>query len=515
MMRSSLRTRVAIASLAALAAGCLGGTPQPKFYTLSEASGPAAGAALASLPDLGLVVGPIEFPRYLDRPEIVSRDGANQLVVADAHRWGGSLRNDILRVVGDDLGRLLSGTARRLTRTGRLLRRIASCSTFASSRACGTRVVLRVRWTIAATSDGHAVFVADSRFAQPVASAAVADMVAAESAALGTLIRQIAERLVESRPSDRCQGERGARGTLVDGGTRGCVVGACSDGGEGAAVAGRLPGCARLRRGARGGAAAEPDAQDLGGQQAAHQPGEQHLVHHVQQNDFKVDPGFGGSQRWSTNLLLQPVLRWRSARIGISSPARSSRSSCRSRTARGQSHGHRPRDGVRRHHAAPAGLAESGARGKLAVRTRSDLDLPTAGSTFTGQGNFRSVRARSWATCRTSGSPACCSRTGGRSPARIADEHELDEPQPFVSYFLPDAWSIGYSGNILANWKNASDDTFTVPIGVGRQGGEIREAAGADLARRAVDARAAPSLRPEMEHPAGRGAGDSKLVRAI
>jgi hypothetical protein len=38
--------------------------------------------------------------------------------------------------------------------------------------------------------------------------------------------------------------------------------------------------------------------------------------------------------------------------------------------------------------------------------------------------------------------------------------------QPVFSYFLPNAWSIGYSGNILANWKNPDSDTFTVPIGV-------------------------------------------------
>jgi len=25
--------------------------------------------------------------------------------------------------------------------------------------------------------------------------------------------------------------------------------------------------------------------------------------------------------------------------------------------------------------------------------------------------------------------------------------------QPFAAYFLPNGWSIGYSGNILANWK--------------------------------------------------------------
>ena len=39
--------------------------------------------------------------------------------------------------------------------------------------------------------------------------------------------------------------------------------------------------------------------------------------------------------------------------------------------------------------------------------------------------------------------------------------------QPIASYFLPGGWSVGYSGNILANWR-ATDpsDTWTVPIGI-------------------------------------------------
>jgi hypothetical protein len=40
--------------------------------------------------------------------------------------------------------------------------------------------------------------------------------------------------------------------------------------------------------------------------------------------------------------------------------------------------------------------------------------------------------------------------------------------QPIASYFLPDGWSIGYSGNILANWKaEKAGDTWTVPLGLG------------------------------------------------
>jgi len=39
--------------------------------------------------------------------------------------------------------------------------------------------------------------------------------------------------------------------------------------------------------------------------------------------------------------------------------------------------------------------------------------------------------------------------------------------QPVAAYFLPDGWSIGYSGNVLANWKADKDgDVWRVPLGL-------------------------------------------------
>ena len=39
--------------------------------------------------------------------------------------------------------------------------------------------------------------------------------------------------------------------------------------------------------------------------------------------------------------------------------------------------------------------------------------------------------------------------------------------QPIAAYFLPKGWSIGYSGNVLANWKaDSAGDTWTVPLGI-------------------------------------------------
>lgn len=39
--------------------------------------------------------------------------------------------------------------------------------------------------------------------------------------------------------------------------------------------------------------------------------------------------------------------------------------------------------------------------------------------------------------------------------------------QPIAACFLPGGWSVGYSGNILANWKANGGDVWTVPVGLG------------------------------------------------
>jgi uncharacterized lipoprotein YmbA len=74
-------------------AGCLGSSRPSRFYTLEplqvrEAPGPAA-------TDATLAVGPVELPDYVDRPQIVTRTGANQIVIAEFDRWGGSFENQV------------------------------------------------------------------------------------------------------------------------------------------------------------------------------------------------------------------------------------------------------------------------------------------------------------------------------------------------------------------------------------------------------------------------------------
>jgi len=74
-------------------------TPQPSAGQLSPAS---AGAGMS----IGL--GPVTIPDYLDRPEMVTRIGANELRLSKNSRWGEPLKVGFAHVLARDLAMRLS-----------------------------------------------------------------------------------------------------------------------------------------------------------------------------------------------------------------------------------------------------------------------------------------------------------------------------------------------------------------------------------------------------------------------
>lgn len=82
-----------------LLAGC--GTGSKSFYVLTaEGSAPSGGGP-------GIGVGPVTVAEYIDRPNLVFAQSANQLAVAENHRWAGDLASAIARVTAANLGRRL------------------------------------------------------------------------------------------------------------------------------------------------------------------------------------------------------------------------------------------------------------------------------------------------------------------------------------------------------------------------------------------------------------------------
>lgn len=97
--------RAALVVVAGVAlSACVAAQPT-SFYTLSAES--AGKAAPRSERGLIIGLGPVTLPAYLDRPDIVTREGPNQMRLAEFHRWAEPLGPLLERIMAQDLYALL------------------------------------------------------------------------------------------------------------------------------------------------------------------------------------------------------------------------------------------------------------------------------------------------------------------------------------------------------------------------------------------------------------------------
>ena len=97
----------AVLAVVGLLAGCTATQPT-SFYTLAPVTGQGVEKRAAD----GLVIGlgPITLPQYLDRPGIVTREGANQMRLAELHQWAEPLEPLLTRIMAEDLYALLDAS---------------------------------------------------------------------------------------------------------------------------------------------------------------------------------------------------------------------------------------------------------------------------------------------------------------------------------------------------------------------------------------------------------------------
>jgi hypothetical protein len=89
-----------------LGLGACTSTPS-RFYTLNSLSASETIPAMSAEQGPVIGVGPITMPKYLDRPQIVTRTGSHQLAVADFDRWAEPLQDNVARVLAENLALLI------------------------------------------------------------------------------------------------------------------------------------------------------------------------------------------------------------------------------------------------------------------------------------------------------------------------------------------------------------------------------------------------------------------------
>jgi len=192
MRTRTRRGGLALVAVAMCLGGCLGGTSVPtRFYTLVPvATASSGGPARAGLT---LGIGPVTIPGYLDRPQIVTRLGPEELSVADFDRWSEPLREGVSRTLADNLATLM-GTDRISSfpwakPPAGQVQIVVDVTRFEG--VGGTMVILGARWRILG-SDGSERVVRQASITEAMSAQGYNALVAAMSRALGTLSQQIA-----------------------------------------------------------------------------------------------------------------------------------------------------------------------------------------------------------------------------------------------------------------------------------------------------------------------------------
>jgi len=187
-------------------AGCAGTSAPSRFYTLNALGDEEAAQSVpASTHSLSVVVGPVEIPDYLDRSQIVTRSSPNELKLAQFDRWAGSLKEDIARVLSENLALLLSGND-------------VSVSSWEWSSASDYRIALYIRrfdimsegsvligaqWNIIGKDGVEILLTGELSAEEPIAAETYNAKAAAMSKALGKLSRDIAEGIKTVSKNDK------------------------------------------------------------------------------------------------------------------------------------------------------------------------------------------------------------------------------------------------------------------------------------------------------------------------
>ncbi len=177
--------------------GCAGTRPA-KFYTLTsiEVSDTQRQVETGN-GGVAVGIGPIRFPDYLERQQIVTRSSRNQLEVAEFHRWAGSLKEDFSRVLAENLSVLLSTDRIALFpwKSTTLIDYRVTIDVIRFEGSIGGDVTLKTRWTILGGGERKVLMAKKSNLTESVEGDNYDGLVSAKSNALESLSREIARAI--------------------------------------------------------------------------------------------------------------------------------------------------------------------------------------------------------------------------------------------------------------------------------------------------------------------------------
>lgn len=102
-----MKSRSVSVGLMVLILSACSSSPKTAYYTLSAAPAPTAPATSS---ETSVIVGPVSLPESVDQALLVVQNSNYQVSMSEFHRWAGSLKSDISRVIAANLAQDLGTT---------------------------------------------------------------------------------------------------------------------------------------------------------------------------------------------------------------------------------------------------------------------------------------------------------------------------------------------------------------------------------------------------------------------
>jgi uncharacterized lipoprotein YmbA len=184
-----------------LQVGCAGRSKSASFYVLSPVADTEFEMENTSgeSSDISIGISPVSLPKYLKKAQIVTRTGNNELHLAEFDRWAGKIEEDIGSVIAENLTYFLS-TDNVLSYPSMEAIELDYNVKLDISRfdgSLGGQMELVARWAIF-DGDGNSLYgVKATHIIEPTRGGGYADMVAAQSRALASLSRELADAIIQ------------------------------------------------------------------------------------------------------------------------------------------------------------------------------------------------------------------------------------------------------------------------------------------------------------------------------
>ena len=196
ILRSALLAACAIVVLGGMS-GCAN-SRDARFYVLTPlpaTDGPKTPPG-RPLPAVGL--RPVELPAELDRPQIVTRSGRNELSLAEFDRWAAPLGDQFTRVLAEDLAILIPTDRVEVFPWAKdtPIDCEVVVEVLRSEGTLGGSYWLTATWTVFKRNERGTAIRSKTSYSEP-AGASYADMVAVQSRLVAALGRDIAKAVQE------------------------------------------------------------------------------------------------------------------------------------------------------------------------------------------------------------------------------------------------------------------------------------------------------------------------------